>query len=336
MQEYELNVLEKYNIEVASTRKIRGAILCDTNQGLLVLKEMKVSEKRIPALYELYEYLNSQGCRTDRIILTGEGEGAAVLEDGRRYMLKTWFQGRECDVKKPPEILEAAGNLAKLHIAMCHEMENSVTAGVHLKDEYLRHNRELKKVRKFMRSLSPKGDFEFAFLKYFDPIYQWADTAIRELENSAYDRLYQECVQNGCMTHGEYNYHNILMLQSDFNFRKEPYRIATINFEKFKKDVQVEDLYYFLRKIMEKHGWKVRLGDNMLNAYSAIRPLSADEMEYLKIRLIYPEKFWKIANSYYHSNKAWISVKSIEKINIAIRQHEEKKRFLEDIFAFHL
>ena len=56
------------------------------------------------------------------------------------------------------------------------------------------------------------------------------------------------------MVHGEYNYHNILMIQGDYNYRKEPYRIATTNFEKFKPDVQVEDLYYFLRKVMEKHG----------------------------------------------------------------------------------
>ena len=87
---------------------------------------------------------------------------------------------------------------------------------------------------------------------------------------------------------------------------------------------------------MEKHGWKERLGDNMINAYSAIRPITDAELEYLKIRLIYPEKFWKIANSYYHSNKAWISIKSIEKLNASIKQTEEKKRFLEDIFSFHL
>lgn len=138
------------------------------------------------------------------------------------------------------------------------------------------------------------------------------------------------------MVHGEYNYHNILMIQGDYNYRKEPYRIATTNFEKFKSDVQVEDLYYFLRKVMEKHGWKVRLGDNMLNAYAAIRPLSEAEMEYLCVRFIYPEKFWKTADSYYRSNKAWVSSKNIEKLQTAIQQTEEKKRFLEEIFSFHL
>ena len=48
MQEYERAVLEKYDIDVIGTRKTRGAILCETNLGLLLLKEVKGSEKRIP------------------------------------------------------------------------------------------------------------------------------------------------------------------------------------------------------------------------------------------------------------------------------------------------
>ena len=337
MQEYELNVLEQYDVEVSGTRKTRGAVLCDSDQGLLLLKEVKVSEKRIPALYELHEYLNAQGyTRTDRIIQTKEGKYLAVSEDGSQYLLKSWFQGRECDIKKPAELLAASGNLAKLHVLMCKRSGHGAAPGAHLGEEYIRHNRELKKVRKFMRGISPKGEFESAFLKYFEQMYQWADGAACELNHSGYDRIYRESIERGCMTHGEYNYHNILMLPAEHSHRKEPCQIAVTNFEKFKRDVQAEDLYYFLRKVMEKQGWKVRLGDNMINAYSAIRPLSREEMEYLKIRLIYPEKFWKVANSYYHSNKAWISAKSIEKLDMAIRQTEEKKRFLEEIFSFHL
>jgi len=119
--------------------------------------------------------------------------------------------------------------------------------------------------------------------------------------------------------------------------------IATTNFEKFRRDIQVEDLYYFLRKVLEKSGWKIRLGDGMLNAYSAIHPLTEGEMEYLKIRLIYPEKFWKTANSYYCTNKAWISVKNIIKdgdfkiadnnllkthfLNVALKHNMETRKF---------
>lgn len=333
MQEYEINaILEQYDIAVSGTRKTRGAILCDTDKGLLLLKEIDISQAKVPALMEVYEHLDKQGyIQADFPVKNKEGEYVTPAEDGSRYMLKCWAAGRECDIRRTSELLKAAGNLAKLHLLMQKGAGQSAPAAVHMKDEYMRHNRELKKVRKFMRGVSPKGEFEFAFLKYFDGMYQWADTALNVLENSAYDTLYGKSIAESCITHGEYNYHNIIMEQlPGTNI------LMTTNFERLKRDVQIEDLYYFLRKVLEKQGWKERLGDNIINAYSAIRPVSEDEMEYLKIRFIYPEKFWKLADSYYRSNKAWISAKSIEKINTAIRQTEEKEKFLNNIFSFHL
>ena len=141
------------------------------------------------------------------------------------------------------------------------------------------------------------------------------------------DSVFKEAGAEYHMVHGDYNYHNLLVCQEG---------MAVTGFEHAHRDVQMEDLYYFLRKVLEKSGWKIRLGDGMLNAYSAIHPLTEGEMEYLKIRLIYPEKFWKTANSYYCTNKAWISVKNIEKLQTAIRQTEEKKMFLKEVFGFEL
>ena len=40
-EEYGLEVLEKYNIDVKGTRKIRGAFFCDTNKGAMLLKETR-------------------------------------------------------------------------------------------------------------------------------------------------------------------------------------------------------------------------------------------------------------------------------------------------------
>lgn len=328
MQEFEQKILEQYDIEVNSTRKVRGAVLCETNKGLFLLKEITISEKRIPALCELYTWLSGQGChQIDYIIINRNGEYVSALENGNRYILKKCFAGRECDIKKNREIFEAAGNLAKLHIIMQHELEHGIAEGIKTDEKYRRHNRELKKVRQFTRKVVAKGEFESAFLKQFDQMYQWAEAAAEELEKSEYDKLYASEMNQFSMIHGEYNYHNIIMTRDG---------IVTTNFEKFRRDIQVEDLYYFLRKVMEKSGWKIRLGDGMLNAYSAIHPLTKNELEYLKIRLIYPEKFWKTANSYYCTNKAWISVKNIEKLQMAIRQTEEKKIFLKEVFGFEL
>ena len=154
-----------------------------------------------------------------------------------------------------------------------------------------------------------------------------ADRVLEILESMDLDSVFKEAEAENHMVHGDYNYHNLLVCQEG---------MAVTGFEHAHRDVQMEDLYYFLRKVLEKSGWKIRLGDGMLNAYSAIHPLTEGEMEYLKIRLIYPEKFWKTANSYYCTNKAWISVKNIEKLQTAIRQTEEKKMFLKEVFGFEL
>lgn len=328
MQEYELKILEQYDINVRGTRKTRGAFFCDTEQGLFLLKEAGISEKRVPALYRLGEVLKEAGyAAIDQILPNAEGNYISVSEDGGRYILKHWFGGRECDIRRNRELSLGVKNLARLHLLMAAPMEEYVFTEPHLKETYESHNRELRKVRKFIRSRATKGEFELQFLKEFDGLYEWAQAAVRALDGSGYDRLYADSIAGSCLVHGEYNYHNILMTSEG---------IATTNFEKFRKNVQVEDLYYFLRKAMEKHGWNVHLCDCMLNAYSAIRPISEREMEYLKIRFVYPEKIWKIAGSYYRSNKAWISVKNVEKFQTAVTQTEEKGRLLEDVFAFRI
>ncbi len=328
MQDYELKILEKYQLSINGTRKTRGAFFCDTDEGVFLLKEAAMSEKKIPALYKLCENLKDRGFeRIDQLVANVDGEYFSTSEDGKKYVLKYWFRGRECDIRKSKELMDGARNLAKLHCSMELPDEIYVPRSLPLKEEYLSHNRELKKIRKFMRGKSPKGEFELAFLKYFEYIYHWAEAAVAALDDTGYEKLYEESLENGSLVHGDYNYHNILVT---------PEGLATTNFEKFKKNISVEDLYYYLRKAMEKHEWNLKLCDGILNAYSAVRPISEQEEQYMKVRLIYPEKFWKIANSYYRSNKAWISVKNVEKLKTAILQTEEKRNFLKHIFSFNL
>ena len=120
--------------------------------------------------------------------------------------------------------------------------------------EYRRHNRELLKLRKFIRNLTVKGRFEYAFLGCFDQMYQWCQAAAEELAASGCQKLARESRRRGCLIHGEYNYHNILILPGEAKGRNAGNRLAVTGFEKFRQDIQVEDLYYFLRKVMEKHG----------------------------------------------------------------------------------
>ena len=57
------------------------------------------------------------------------------------------------------------------------------------------------------------------------------------------------------------------------------------------------------RKILEKQNWDKVYGNAMLREYGRVRPLSGEEQEIFRVRLSYPEKFWKLADHDYGSRK---------------------------------
>ena len=223
--------------------------------------------------------------------------------------MKRWYGGRECDVRNEEELCSATANLAYLHnlMAGADVLEEGTVVREHdLKEEYQRHNRELRKVRTFIRNKVGKGEFELLYLKEFEEQHALGEAVVRKLETDHYETLRQKS------------------------------KTEHTNFEHFREDIQMADFYYFLRKVMEKCQWNERIGNMLLETYDKGKTISREELDYLAVRLAYPEKFWKVANSYYHSNKAWIPEKSVEKLQISIAQTEKKNQFLKDLFSFHL
>ena len=334
-EEYELEVLEHYDIEVKGTRKIRGAFFCDTDEGTMLLKETKISGRRAPLLYTVLSTIEDQGnVKVDSPVYTKDGELVVSSRDGKTYMLKKWYPGRECDVRQERELLKAAERLAVLHRELekipCGVQDPSSPALLKSRDpidEIRRHNRELKKVRSFIRGRVTKNEFEYLFLDSFDKMYQLAENVLSRMQDSGCSELCHSSTDHGYLVHGEYNYHNLLVTETD---------MAVTNFEHLHIGIQAHDLYYFLRKIMEKYIWKQKTGQKILDVYETTRKLSTMEREYVGLRLAYPEKYWKTASSYYHSNKAWLPQKYVEKLELAVRQNEEKNAFLENIFSIRI
>lgn len=335
-EEYELEVLEQYHIEVKGTRRIRGAFFCDTNEGTMLLKETRISGRRAPLLYEVLSRIEKRGnIKVDTPVFTKDGKLLVTSGEGTVYMLKKWYPGRECDIRQEGEVLRAAGLLGSLHReldALLSEWrpvppEEAFPPGRDPVDEILRHNRELKKVRSFIRARTAKNEFEYLYLESFEKMFGMAEKVLGKMQASGCMKLYRQSVDQGRMIHGDYNYHNVIMLKDG---------IAVTGFENMRTDIQVNDLYYFIRKAMEKHHWKQKAGQKLLEAYEEERDLAPEEKEYLGLSLAYPEKFWKTAGNYYRSNKAWLPEKYVEKLRMAVRQAEEKNHFLEEVFSLKI
>lgn len=85
-------MLEQYELEVQSKRRGRGAWICETSQGLKLLREYKGTVKRLEFEEQIMNVLqNQKTCRTDQYMRNREGELLSVAEDGTRCVVKEWI-----------------------------------------------------------------------------------------------------------------------------------------------------------------------------------------------------------------------------------------------------
>ena len=323
MYDYGLSVMQQYGLNVQHSYRGRGALICQTQEGLYLLRPFVGSVKRLERQCRLLTMLSEEyGMRVDVPLFNLEGSLVSTDEQETSYVLRRWYEGKECDTRDKEEVLRSVEALTQLHRAMKMPGLEQGTLEP-LQQEYLRHNRELRKIRKFIRGKKVSSPFERQYLNSVEEFLEWAQEAVQCLQESSYEQLRQEVQKQGLICHGEFNQHHVL-LQGN--------QISITGFDKWKYDLQVADLYCFMRKILEKADWDVRLGEKMLETYDRAKTLSKQEYEHLKIRFSYPEKYWKLANYYYAHNKAWISEKNVEKLQNVLRQKKAWREFIREIF----
>ena len=79
---------------------------------------------------------------------------------------------------------------------------------------------------------------------------------------------------------------------------------------------------------MEKNEWDEELAWEVMDTYSLQVNLTKEKIRVLWSFLVYPEKFWKIINYYFNSNKAWSSDKNQEKLKQFQFQEEKRQQFI--------
>lgn len=326
MNDKTVGLFDNYEIEVNRTWKGRGAILCESDQGLFILKEYHGPTNKILFQDKLLNHIRESGFPlAESILKTKDGELIVYDQDRVPYIVKSYFEGRECNNRELEECKQAVRVLARLH--NCSDLSDweglHEQPIFHIGKEYEKHNKELKKVRRFLREKSQKTAFEIYLVEHYDYFFDNALQVTEEMRYYMNDDKIVDVTEFPIVCHGDYQYHNIIQTTEG---------MALINFEKCVRDNPVRDLYLFMRKLLEKNNWSQVLGDTLLRSYDAERTLSEKDYMQLYYRFAYPEKFWKIVNFYYNSGKAWIPGRNMEKLEKLLSQEREKLDFLEAVF----
>lgn len=318
-------ILKQYSFQVLASRRTRGGFLLETDQGIRLLKEYQGTLSRLEFEERIKNCLVEQGYGGLDITYKNKKEEYFTKDPYRNnWIVRQWHMGIECNIREDVCVLRCARHLGRIH-RMMHlgqPQEGDYLQKESLKDEMERHNKELKRVRGYIRGKKQKNEMEICLLNSFDIFFQQASLAQTLLQESGYDELWEITQQQGRICHGNYTYHNVFL---DGN------SVITTQFERAEIGLQIRDLYDFLRKVMEKNGWKSDLGRRVIQTYQEERPLEEGEGKILYTLLLYPEKYWKLVNFYYNGRKSWMPAKNLEKLWKIRSQQEDRMTFLKEV-----
>lgn len=317
MNDYGLSVLSQYGLTAKTVTRGRGILICDTEEGLRAISPHHGSEAKLQMQHDIQQHCREAGFPyVDQVIKNQEGNVLSKDEEETVYLMRDWFLGKECDTRSGAEILECTETMARLHQVLHMEKAETIHSS-DLVEECARHNRELRKIRKYIQKKKKRNEFEEVMAKSISQFLEQGEKAVEGMEKEGYRELLQEHGEQIC--HGECTQHNFLFVRDG---------VAVTNFEHFNWGLQIADLSHFMRKILEKHQWDKELGREMIASYQSMRKLSQGELKNLMLLLSYPWKYWKVANYYANSNKVWISPKNVEKLKKSISLWEPWKEFV--------
>ena len=101
MEEKSVEFLGNYEFNVYHVGRVRGAYVLTTDKGTKLLKEYGGTEKRASSEQKVLQHIKTEGMSfVDCYVPNKEGMFITKDEYGTSYVVKDWFLGEECNVKR--------------------------------------------------------------------------------------------------------------------------------------------------------------------------------------------------------------------------------------------
>ncbi|SKA76337.1 spore coat-associated protein S [Caloramator quimbayensis] len=321
----ETEISNQFGFRIYELVPMRGVYLLKTDKGNRCLKKVNYGIQKIMYLYKAKEHIIQNGYENvDRYVLSIEGTPYALVNDDI-YVVTEWIDGRECDFKKIEDLKKASANLAKFHIC----------ARGFIPDENLKVRNDigklpttlekrvatLNKMYDIARKIKKKTEFDEIYMSNVDFYINLAKDAINFLDKESYYKVCNESIKESVLCHHDYTYHNIIFDSKD--------SAHIVDFDYCKSEIQIYDVSTLMIKSLKRLNWNVDYAKIILDSYNSIRPISKEEYNILKTLLLFPQRFWRLANRYYYKEAGWNEVSFTKKLNEIIDEREKYMAFLE-------
>jgi len=310
-----------YGFHISSIKPCRAGYILETDQGKKYLRQCQCSENRIMFVHEAKQHLLNHGfTNLDTYCVAIDGRPYIELE-GQLFILTVFIDGRECEFGDDGDAVKASMELAAMHkagrgfkanpaIYLPNDLGKLPESLTKRYDEILRMRRKAERER---------GAFDYIYLDCVDRFLALAEESLNLLQGPEYKRLTAKTLKEGGICHHDYSYQNIIM---------KGHNTYITGFEACGEEIRVYDLVNLLRRKMRKCNWNAAKASMLLDAYSSLDAITDDEVVIMKAMLLFPQKFWRVANRYYNSRRSWAQKNFTGMLEEVISEYDDHVRFI--------
>lgn len=327
MKDFSASLLEPFGLRAKRVTRAYGAFICDTNQGIVLVKQTEETEEVLRFAHGAKEHLAQHGfAGTDRYLLSLEGKIWAE-QGGERYTVRRWLRAEEADLTKAECGVQMAMLLARMHRAGAGYEADAQSMGNNCCYEWphkiYKYNRKLQGFGKMLRKNGRYTEFDLMVLSILPEAQDQAAKAQAFFMSDRFTDLAQWTDCKRLVGHGNFSDHTVLLNGT---------QSMITDLESCAYMIPVVDLTGLLERTMRKTEWNVVLGLKMLEMYERWYPLRNEEKEMLWAMMLYPSRFCQICSEAYHMKRSWMPIAYKRKLEELQAQQEKRKEFLQQLY----
>ncbi|MDR6549952.1 aminoglycoside phosphotransferase family protein [Paenibacillus qinlingensis] len=249
------------------------------DEGLFILKRMRMDEYRLRHMLDVEDFLRSRGIHIPFVYPTDEAQNYMRYK-GNLYVLQQWI----CGVAYPLTTVDKAVKLAAL-LGSIHMISKEYPASIGpIYHGSARWEREYEEALCYLErwkneSLQSDEPWRLAVLSYID--FSIATGKYVQEQISACSRAWKENQPQLVVSHNDFHLQNIVQAESQ--------DIYILDWEFVRFDVPSRDLNRLLYAIVKKtSGWNPLVFKKVMRAYLAQNGLTSHEMKFMYLDLAFP------------------------------------------------
>ncbi len=323
MREFEIE--RQFDIKIENIKPNRGVYLLKTDKGIKCLKKINYGTQKLLFVYGAKEHLIKSGfSNVDKYCLNIEENPYALVNEDI-YTLSEWIDGRECDFRSKEDLIKAAKCLAHMHIASegyeppeNSKLKTDLGRWPNLMEKRIK---SLDKMRDMGRKKGGKSKFDLNYTKTIQFYKNLGKRAMNVMADSDYMNLCRVAEEEKIFCHHDFTYHNIIMDKED--------RVNVIDFDYCKREIRSYDISAFMIKVLKRVDWNMEFAELIIDSYNEISPLKEEEYRILFAFLLFPQRFWRLANRYYYNEVNWPLNTFNNKMEELISEQEKYTNFID-------